>query len=142
MLDLCLESKSFLEKVKGKSITQSVDKDNNVLDDKKEAVAPTPFLEKQVLKNEKVTTSDEVQKRTDNITTSEDIFKGTNEVHKRTDKITTSEEVYKGSEKLEDMKESVVKIRRKDSDNFEGRSKGYTGWFNIDHELKKKFFYT
>ena len=38
------------------------------------------------------------------------------------------------------MKEAVVTIRRKDSYKFEGKSKGYTGWFNIDHEfLKIKF---
>ena len=29
----------------------------------------------------------------------------------------------KGTEKLEDMKEAVVKIRRKDSDKFVGQSK-------------------
>ena len=50
----------------------------------------TPFLEKKLLTTEKVTTSDEVQKRTENITTSEWVFKGTDEVHKRTEKITTS----------------------------------------------------
>ena len=32
------------------------------------------------------------------------------------------------------MKEAVVKIRNKDLDNFEGQSKGSTGWFNLDHE--------
>ena len=44
---------------------------------------------------------------------------------------------------MEDIKEAVVTIRRKDSDKFEGHSKGSTGWFNLDHELKKKkVFYT
>ena len=37
------------------------------------------------------------------------------------------------------MKESVVTIRRKDLDKFQGQSKGYTVWFNPDHELLKKF---
>ena len=46
----------------------------------------------------------------------------------------------KGTEKLEDMKEAVVKIRRKDSDKFVGQSKWSTGWFSLDHEfLKRKF---
>ena len=39
------------------------------------------------------------------------------------------------------MKEAVVTICRKDSDKFEGKSKGYTGWFNLDCEtLKRKIF--
>ena len=33
------------------------------------------------------------------------------------------------------MKEAVVTIRRRDPDKFEGQSKGYTGWFNLDHEF-------
>ena len=41
--------------------------------------------------------------------------------------ITKNEEVDKSTEKLEDMKEAVVKILKKDSDNFEGQSKGSTG---------------
>ena len=76
----------------------SVDKDTNVLDYKTQAVITTPFSEKKVLTTEKVTKSDEVHKRTEKITTSEDIDKGTDEVHKHTKKITTSEEVEKGSE--------------------------------------------
>ena len=36
------------------------------------------------------------------------------------------------------MKEAVVTIRRKDSDKFEGQSKGSTGWFNLDHEFSKR----
>ena len=35
------------------------------------------------------------------------------------------------------MKKAVVTIRRKDSDKFEGQSKGYIGWFNLDHEFLK-----
>ena len=124
-----------MEKAKGRSIMSLVDKYTNVLDDKKQAVVTTPFSEKKLLTNEKVTTSDEVHKRNDNITTSEEVVKGTDEVHRRTENITTNEEVYKGTGKLEDTKEAVVKIHRKDSDKFEGRSKGSTGWFNLDHEL-------
>ena len=56
------------------------------------------------------------------------------------EKVTSSEEVDKGTKKLDDMKEAVVTIHRKYLDNFEGKSKGSTGWFNIDHELKKKGF--
>ena len=81
-----------------------VDKDTNVLDDKKEAVVMTPFSEKKLLTAEKVTTSDDVHKRTNNITTSDDIVKGTDEVHRITEKIITNEEVDKGIEKLEDTK--------------------------------------
>ena len=35
------------------------------------------------------------------------------------------------------MKEAVLTIHGKNSDNFEGQYKVSTGWFNIDHELKK-----
>ena len=60
-----------------------------------------------------------------------------------TEKIRTSEEVDKGTKKLEYMKYAVVTICRKDSDKFDGQSKGSTGWFNIDNEfLKIKNFYT
>ena len=95
----------------------------------------TPLSEKKLLTTEKVTTNDEVQKRTANFTTSEEVVKGTDEVHRYTENITTNKDVDRGTEKLENMKEAVVKICRKDSDNFEGQSKGYTGWFNIDHEV-------
>ena len=50
-----------------------------------------------------------------------------------TEKVTTSEEVEKDTKKLDDMKEAVVPIHRKDLDNFEGQSKGSPGWFNLDH---------
>ena len=108
-----------------------VDKDTNVLDDKNEAVVTTPFSETKLLTTEKFTTSDEVHTRTENITTSQEVVKGTDEVHKRTEKITTNEEFEKGTEKLEDMKESVVTICRKDSDHFEGRSKGSESFLQI-----------
>ena len=76
------------------------------MDDNKDVVATTPLSEKNSLKTEKLTTS--------------------NEVH-----------VDKGIEKLQDSKDAVVTIRRKNSDKFEGRSKGYTEWFNLDSEFKK-----
>ena len=40
------------------------------------------------------------------------------------------------------VKEAVIIIRRKDSYKFEGQSKGYTGWFNLDHEFLKRTFST
>ena len=40
------------------------------------------------------------------------------------------------------MKEAVVIIRRKDSDKFEGQSKGSTGCFNIYREFFKRNFST
>ena len=40
------------------------------------------------------------------------------------------------------MKDTVAPIRRKDSDKFEGRSKGYTGWFNLDREVLNGKFST
>ena len=113
----------------------SVDRYTNVLSNKKQAVVTTPLSEKKILTTEKVTPSDEVHKCTDNVKTSEEVVKGTCEVHRRTQNITTIEEVDKGSEKLEDTKEAVVTICRKDSYNFEGRSKGYTGQFNLDREF-------
>ena len=71
MIDLCLEPTSLQEKVKIKSITLLVDKDTDVLDDEKETVVTAPFSYKQLLITEKFTTSDEVNKCTENITTSE-----------------------------------------------------------------------
>ena len=85
-----MESTSLLKKIKRIFIILSVDKYTNVLDDKKEAVITTPFSEKQQSTTEKVTTRDEVHKRTENITTSEEVVKGNDEVHKLTDNITTS----------------------------------------------------
>ena len=120
----------------------SVDKVSNVCDDRKEAVVTTPLLEKKLMTTETFTSRDEVHKRTEKFTTSEEVVKGNNEVHKRSENITINEDVDKGTEKLEDMKEAVVTIRRKDSDQFEGQYKGYTGWFNTDHEFSRRDFST
>ena len=43
-----------------------------------------------------------------------------------------TKDVDKGTGELENTKEEVVIIRRKDLDKFEGQSKGYTGWFKLD----------
>ena len=40
------------------------------------------------------------------------------------------------------MKEAVVTIRSSDLDNFQGQSKGSTGWFNLDHKFFKIKFPT
>ena len=64
----------------------------------------TQFLEKQLFTTEKVTTRDEVHKRTDKFSTSEEVVKGTGEVHKGSDNITTNEDVDKGNETSEYMK--------------------------------------
>ena len=77
-----------------------VDEYTQVLDDKKEAVVTTPLLQNKLLTTERVPTSDEVHKRTEKITTSEEVVKGADEVHKRTEKITTNEDVDKGTEIL------------------------------------------
>ena len=58
------------------------------------------LLVKKLLTTEKVTISDEVHKLTENITTGEEVVKGTDEFHKRTENITTNEEVDKGTKKL------------------------------------------
>ena len=56
------------------------------------------------------------------------------------EKVTPSEEFEKGTKNVDDMKEAVVTIRRKDMGNFEGNYMGSTGWFNLNHEfLKRKF---
>ena len=47
-----------------------------------------PFSEKKWLTTEKVTTSNEVQKRTEKFTTSKEVVKSTDEAHKRTDNLT------------------------------------------------------
>ena len=97
----------------------SVDKYTNILDDKEEAVVTATLSEKKLLTTEKVTKGDKVHKRNEKITTSEEVVKGTDEIHKSTENITTNEEVGKGTKQLEDMKEAVVKFRKKDSDRFE-----------------------
>ena len=58
------------------------------MDDNKEAVVTTPFSEKKLLTTEKVTTSDEVHKLTENFKTSDEFLKGTDEFQKRTENIT------------------------------------------------------
>ena len=78
----------------------SVKKVSNVLDDRKEAVITTQFLEKKSL--------------------TKDVDKGTGE--------------------LEDMKQALVTILRKDLDKFESQSEGSTGWFKLDDELGKKSY--
>ena len=121
---------------------QSVDKDSNVFDDKKEEVVTTPLTEKKSLTTEKVTTSDEVNKHTEKFKTSEEVVKGTEEVQKRTGDIITNEDVDKGTGKLEYMKEAVFPIRRKDFYKFKGQSKGSTGWFNVDNEFQERNIFT
>ena len=44
MINLCLDSISLLEKVKGQSIMSLVDKVSNILGDRKEEVVITPLL--------------------------------------------------------------------------------------------------
>ena len=95
----------------------------------------TPLSVKKLFTTGRVTTSDDVQKLTETITTSEEVVKGTDEVHKRTKNITINEEVDKGTEKLEDIKEEVVTICWKDSNKFEVQSKGSIELFNLDHEF-------
>ena len=56
------------------------------------------------------------------------------------EKVTPGEEVEKVTKCFDYMKEAVVKIRRKDLDNFDWKSIGPTGWFNLDNELKKISF--
>ena len=90
----------FAVKVQGKSIISSVDKVSNVLDDRKEEVFTTPFLEKK----------------------------------------SPTKDVDKGTGELEDMKEGVVAVHRKDLDNFECRSKGSMGWFKLDSGFFKTNF--
>ena len=58
------------------------------------------------------------------------------------EKVTPSEEVDKVNKIFDDMKEAVVKIRRKDLDNFDWKSIGSKGWFKLEHDLKRKLFYT
>ena len=117
-----------------------IDKNSDFLDYKKEAVVTTPLSEKKLSTTKNITISDEVHKHTEKITTREEIVKIADKFHKHTEKIKTNEEVEKGPELLEDMKEAVVIIRRKDSEKFEGQSEGSTGFFNLNHELKKETF--
>ena len=80
MLDLCLESTSFLEKVKGQSIVSLVEKGTKHLDDKKETMVTTPLSEKKVLTTEKVRTGEEVDKGTEKL---EDMKEAVVTIHKK-----------------------------------------------------------
>ena len=53
-----------------------------------------------------------------------------------------TKDVDKVTGELEDIKEEVVTIRRKDLDKFEVQSKGYTGWFKLGSEFVKEIFST
>ena len=90
----------------------------------------TPFSEKKLLTTEYL---QQVMRCTNvlRIFSKWGSFKGSDEVQKRTDNITTNEDVEKGPEKLEHMIEAAVTIRRKDSDKFEVRYIVSTGWFNL-----------
>ena len=85
--------------------------------------------------SEKLTIGYEVHNRTEKLKTSKEVVKVTDEIHKRTGNITTNYDIDKGTEKLEYMKEAVATIRRKDLDQFECQYKGYTGWFNSDSDF-------
>ena len=79
-------------------------------------------------------------KCTEKFTTREEVVKCTDEFHKHTENIKTNEDVEKGTEKLEDMKEAVLTILRKDSYQFEVQSKVSTGYVNLNIEFFKSFF--
>ena len=53
------------------------------------------IVRETILTTEKVTTSDDMQKCTENIKTSQEVVEGTYEVHKHTDEIRTSDEGVK-----------------------------------------------
>ena len=56
------------------------------------------------------------------------------------EKVTPNEEGEKGTKTMDDTKEPVVKICRKNLDKFQGQSTGSIGWFILDREwLKEKF---
>ena len=48
------------------------------------------------------------------------------------EKKSQTKDVDKGTDGLDDMRKSVVTICRKGLNNFEGPSKGSTGWFKLD----------
>ena len=96
------------------------------LNDKKEAVAPTPLSKKKSLKTENITTSEEADKGTKHLDNKKQGVVTTALSKKKlftTEKVTTIEEVDKDTKKLDDMKGSVVTIRMKNLDNFEGQYK-------------------
>ena len=49
---------------------------------------------------------------------------------------------WQRNKKMDDMEDTVVTIRRKYLDNFEGQSMVSTGWFNPDNEWLKRDFST
>ena len=53
------------------------------------------------------------------------------------EKKSLTNDVDKGTGELEDMKEAVLKIFRKDLYKFEGQSKVSTRWFKLDSEFLK-----
>ena len=111
-----------------------VDKYSNVLDDKKEAVVTKILSENKLLTTKKVTTSYEVQKRTEKFTTSEEVVKGIDEVK--------NEDFDKCTDKLEYMKEALVKICRKYSDNLRVIIKYLQDDLILIMSIKNKMFYT
>ena len=49
------------------------------------------------------------------------------------EKKSSTKDVGKGTDELADMKQAVVKIRKKGLDKFEGQSKGSEGQFKLDN---------
>ena len=73
-----------------------------------------------------------------------DVDEGTDELVDMTllDKKYSTNDVDKGTDELEDMKKTVVTILKKGLDQFEGQSKGSTGWFKLDSGFFKTTFFT
>ena len=57
-----------------------------------------------------------------------------------TEKKYSTKYVEKGTDEFTDMKQSVVTIRRKGLDQFEGQSRESKGWFKLDSGFFKTFF--
>ena len=57
-----------------------------------------------------------------------------------TEKKSSTKDVDKGTDELADMKQGAVKILRKGLEQFEGQSKGSTGWFKLDSGFLKTTF--
>ena len=73
-----------------------------------------------------------------------DVDEGTDELTdmKLLEKESLANNVEKGTDELSDIKQAVVTIRRKALYNFEGQSKGSTGWFKLDNRFLKTTFST
>ena len=71
-----------------------------------------------------------------------DIDRGTDELVDipLMEKKSSTKYVDKGTDELADMKQAVITIRRKGFDQFEGQSKGSTGWFKLDSDFLKQHF--